>query len=220
MIKIIPSILTNDPAELRELLSRCEGMVERVSIDIIDGKFAGNKTLDPTALSGIDTILKLDFQLMVIEPVNWVEKCASVGADRIIGHIERMSSQTEFVGKVQEVGAQVGLGLDLATPIDKLDPLILTNLDVVLLMSVPAGFGGQEFRPEVIDKIEKLVKIRSRDATPYKIHDDGGITFDRIDDVRLAGVDEVSIGRRLFKGDLALNLKRFQDAAYGLKHGR
>ena len=148
MVEIIPSILTSDPNELRALISRCEGVVERVSIDIIDGKFAANKTIDPTVLSAIDTNLKLDFQLMVIEPVNWIEKCVSAGADRIIGHIEHMTSQTEFIGKVQEVGAQIGLGLDLETPVDKLDPLILTNLDVVLVMSVPAGFGGQEFSVE------------------------------------------------------------------------
>jgi ribulose-phosphate 3-epimerase len=214
MVEIIPSILTSDPNELRALISRCEDVVERVSIDIIDPKFAANKTIDPTVFSAIDTNLKLDFHLMVIEPVNWIEKCVSAGADRIIGHIEHMTSQTEFVGKVQEVGAQIGLGLDLETPVDKLDPLILTNLDVVLVMSVPAGFGGQEFSPKVITKIEKLDKIRKRDTTPYKIHDDGGITFDRIDDVRLAGVDEVSIGRRLFDGDISQNIEKFTKAAY------
>ena len=214
MIEVIPSILTNDPRELSELIQRCEGVVERVSIDIIDGKFADNKTIDPSILTDIDTNLKLDFQLMVYEPINWVEKCASVGADRIIGHIEHMTSQIDFVGKVQSIGAYVGLGVDLDSPVSKLDPTILNNLDVVLLMSVSAGFGGQKFNSSVLKKVNKLDKIRVRDDTPFQIQIDGGVTPDNIEDIRKARVDEVSIGRSLFKGDLAESVKRFQKAAY------
>jgi len=217
MIQIIPSILTNDPDELMELIKKCEGLVERVSIDIIDGKFANNKTIDPSILSDIDTALKIDYQLMVIEPVSWIERSVRGQADRIIGHIEKMSSQIEFVGRVQEVGASVGLALDLETTVEKLDPTILTNLDVVLVMSVLAGFGGRKFDERVLDKIKRLDEIRSRDATPFKIQDDGGITIDKIDDVRLVGVDEVSIGRRLFEGDLRENIEKFSKAAHNIK---
>ncbi len=73
MVEIIPSILTNDPEEAKELVARCEDVVERVSIDIIDGKFAKNKTIDPSAIADIDTTLKIDYQLMVYEPINWIE---------------------------------------------------------------------------------------------------------------------------------------------------
>ena len=75
MLEIIPSILTNNPEEAKELIARCEGVVERVSIDIIDGKFAENKTIDPSIFIDVDTDLKIDYQLMVNEPVNWVERC-------------------------------------------------------------------------------------------------------------------------------------------------
>jgi pentose-5-phosphate-3-epimerase len=92
MVEIVPAILTNDPSELRRLVALCEGVVDRVSIDIIDGKFAANKTIDPSALSEIETSLKIDFQLMVEEPVNWVERCVRGGADRIIGHVENDGS--------------------------------------------------------------------------------------------------------------------------------
>jgi len=217
MIEIIPSILTNDPDELRELLARCEGVVDRVSIDIIDGKFADNKTVEPDILFDIDTGLKIDYQLMVVEPVNWVEKCVRGQADRIIGHIEKMESQVDFVGKVQEVGASVGLALDLPTPVTKFDSTILTNLDVVLVMSVAAGFGGQEFDKNALDKINLLDEIRSRDNSPYKIQDDGGVTLSKVDDVHFTGADEVSIGRRLFDGYLESNIKKFQEAAHKLK---
>jgi ribulose-phosphate 3-epimerase len=125
-----------------------------------------------------------------------------------------MSNQVDFVGKVQEVGAYVGLGIDLKTPVSDFDSTILTNLDVVLVMSVPAGFGGQKYDRRVLDKIKELDEIRVRDDTPYKIHEDGGVTLDNIDDARVAGVDEVSVGKRLFKGNIEDNIDRLTKAAY------
>lgn len=217
MVEVIPSILTNDPKELIELIGRSEGKVDRLHIDIIDGKFADNKTINPSALVEIDTNLKLDYHLMVNEPINWVERCAGGQADRIIAQIEMMTNQVDYVGKVQEIGAKIGLGIDLDTPVSKLDPVILTNLDVVLVMSVKAGFGGQPFDKRAIDKIKKLDEIRARDNTPYRICDDGGITFEFIDDVHYTGADEVAIGRKLFKGDMVKNLEKYQKVAHNLK---
>ena len=218
MIEIVPAILTNDPEEAREMVARCEGVVERVSVDIIDGKFADNKTIDPDFFFDVDTSLKIDYQLIVNEPVNWIERCVRGQADRIIGHIEHMRDQTEFVGKVQEVGAQIGLAIDLKTPLNSLDPVILSNLDVVLVMSVPAGFGGQKFDPLVLPKVAELDMMRLRDKTPFRIHVDGGIALDNIDKVYKSGADEVSIGRGLFQGNLVENLKKLQEEARGLKY--
>ncbi|OGM11991.1 hypothetical protein A2Z22_04900 [Candidatus Woesebacteria bacterium RBG_16_34_12] len=217
MIEIIPAILTSDPQELKDLLIRCEdASVGRVQIDIVDGVFAKNKTIDPSVILNLnlDLNLSLDFHLMVKEPINWIERCVSVGADRIIGQVEMMSNQVEFVGKVTEIGTKVGLAIDLDTPVSNLDSVILTNLDVVLVMSVSAGFGGQKFDEKALDKIKKLDEIRARDDTPFRICDDGGIVLEWIDDSRREGADEVSIGRRLFKGDLKKNVERFQKAAY------
>jgi len=214
MIEIIPSILTNDPKELADKLEICEGVVDRVQIDIIDGVFASNKTIDPSALFSLETELKLDFHLMVKEPINWVEKCVRAGADRIIAQIEMMENQVDYVGKVQEVGGGVGLAVDLKTEIDSLDSVILTNLDVVLVMSVPAGFGGQKFDERALDKIKRLDEIRARDKTPYRICDDGGVVFEWVDDIRREGVDEVIIGRNLFEGRLEDNIKKYRNAAY------
>ena len=214
MIEIIPSILTNDPKELADKLGICEGIVERVQIDIIDGVFASNKTIDPSALFSLETELKLDFHLMVGEPINWVEKCVRAGADRIIAQIEMMENQVDYVGKVQEVGGGVGLAVDLKTEIENLDSVILTNLDVVLVMSVPAGFGGQKFDERALDKIKRLDEIRVRDKTPYRICDDGGVVFEWVDDIRREGVDEVVIGRNLFEGRLEDNIKKYRNAAY------
>lgn len=221
MIEIIPSILTNNPEKLRKMLAQAKGValpagrqVDRVQIDIIDGVFADNKTIDPIALQDIDTDLNLDFHLMVKEPLNWIERCFSVGADRIIGQIEMMTSQVDFVGKVTEVGAKVGLAIDLQTPVSDLDPVILTNLDVVLVMSVKAGFGGQEFDERALVKIKRLDEIRVRDDTPFRICDDGGISLDKISKLRREVVDEVTIGHKLFKGDLKTNVEKFLKSAY------
>lgn len=214
MLEIIPAILTNDPKELEQLINRTEGVVDRVQIDIVDGQFAKNETIDPSVLENIDTNLKLDFHLMTKNPTGWVERCIRGMADRIFGQIEMMESQLEFVGKVQEVGAKIGLAVDIDTPISGLDSTILNNLDAVLLMSYPTGVGGQPFDPKVLDKIKKLDAIRARDNTPFKICVDGGITEKTIGKVRKVAADEVVIGRRIFEGDLKENLLRFKEAAY------
>ena len=214
MLEIIPAILTNDPRELEQLIGKAEGVVDRAQIDIVGGQFAKNETIDPSVLENVDTNLKLDFHLMTKNPTAWVERCIKGMADRIFGQIEMMDDQVEFVGKVQEVGVKIGLAIDIDTPVSDLDSTILNNLDAVLLMSYPAGVGGQPFDPKVLDTIKKLDGIRTRDNTPFKICVDGGITEKTIGKVRKAGVDEVAIGRIIFEGDLKENLLRFKEAAY------
>lgn len=221
MIDIIPAILTDNVTDLVAKVKRVNDAsfldnvtVRHIQIDVIDGEFVDNRTVDPANIVGLETDLGLDFHLMVKEPANWVEKCANAGADRIIGQIEMMENQVAFVGKVQETGLYVGLAVDLETPISKLDPTILSNVDVVLLMAVKTGWGGQKFDARVLDKIAELDEIRVRDKTPFKICVDGGETEDVIDDTHYAGADEVVIGKRLFDGDLAENLKKFEAAAH------
>ena len=215
MVEIIPAILTNDIREIEEKLTRAEGVVKRVQIDIVDGVFAANRTIDPSFLGNIETDLSLDFHLMTKEPADWVERAVRGGADRIIGQIEKMTDQVAFIGKVAEVGLSVGLAIDLGTPVSALDPTIITNLDVVLVMAVKAGFGGQKFDERALNKIKQLDELRIRDDTPFRICVDGGETEDVIDETRFAGADEVVIGSRIFEGDLGVNLEKFRKAAYG-----
>src|SRR5260221_12337308 len=147
-MKIIPAILTSDLNELTELEKKAEGVVDRIQIDIIDHKFADNSTVDPSVLKGIKSNLNLDFHLMVKDPVEWVSHCIRSGAkaeDRVIGQIEMMQNQNEFIEKVISSGSLPGLAVDLPTNIDKLDQSVLSKIDVILLLSVPAGFSGQEF---------------------------------------------------------------------------
>lgn len=211
-MEIIPAILTNNPQELKQKINLTEDLFHRVQIDIIDGVFAENKTIDPTALKYIDTNLLLDFQLMTKEPISWVEKCASAGADRIIGHIEMMTSQREFVSKVQEVGSYVGLGLDLSTSIEQLDESLIKDLDVILLMSTKAGHGGQEFDGAVLQKIVALNKLQKLDDNPFKICVDGGVNVKNIHEIVSVGANEVAIGKSLLLGDISKNLDLLEEA--------
>lgn len=220
MIEVIPAILTNNATEFVDMVDRIQKSVDvnsanlrRIQIDVIDGKFAENKTVDPLLVGDIDTNLSLDFHLMVEEPINWVEKSAAAGADRIIGQIEMMTSQIDFVKKVQETGLYVGLAVDISTPISKLDPTILTNVDVVLLMAVKAGWGGQKFNSEVLEKVKKLDEIRINDKTPFRICVDGGETEDTVGATHYAGADEVAVGRKLFDGNIAENVDVIQKAS-------
>lgn len=210
MLNIIPSILTDSSAEAFDLISKCEGVVDRIHIDIIDGQFANNKTVYPEIFQDLNTALMIDYHLMVKKPINWLEKCLLGQVDRVIAQVEMMEDQLAFVTKATELGMQVGLAIDLDTPVSSIDETILTDLDVVLVMSVKAGFGGQQFHPEALEKVKQLVEIAKQDATPFKICVDGGETLDTIDDTIEAGADEVSIGRRLFDGDLAVNVETFK----------
>lgn len=206
---VIPAILTNDLNELTDLLLKAEKGTDRVQIDVIDGKFVENSTIDPEVLKNISTFLNFDFHLMVSEPIDWIEKCRQGEKNRIIGQIENMKSQAEFVQKVKENKFMAGLAVDLETPIEKLEEKILPQVDLILLMSVKAGWGGQEFNLDVWDKIKKVVELRKKLNANFKISVDGGVTKELVMEMAGQGVDEVFVGRRIFEPDLKENLKLF-----------
>lgn len=213
-VTIIPAILTKDLGEAVEKLNLLSGVCERVQVDILDNVFANNLTIDPSQLADIETNLFIDYHLMVKEPIDWVDRCIDGQADRIIGQIEMMWSQKLFIEEVKERGLGVGLALDIDTPVEKLDPAVLYAVDVVLVMSVKAGFGGQEFSPNALGKIKELDHIRARDELSFTICDDGGMTLENSDDVHVLGVEEIAVGKRIFEGDIRTNIKEFKKAAY------
>lgn len=210
MVQIIPGILTRSVEEVEQYLASAEGVVDRVQIDIIDGEFADNETVDPGVLDEIFTDLRLDFHLMVKNPEGWIEKCVSAMADRIFAHIEEVSSQSEFINRVQEAGAAAGLAIDLSTPISSLDSNVLPDVDCILLMSVPAGFEGQDFDEKVYEKLEKLDALRKKEGLFFRICIDGGVGQKEIEKLDKLGADEVVIGDRIFQGDLKKNLREYK----------
>jgi len=214
MFEIIPAILTDREPVVRKYLRQAEGVVDRVHIDIIDGIYADNVTIEPLVVEAIDVGVLLDYHLMVEEPIRWVDQCVEGQADRIIGHVEKMGSQKEFARLVKRRGLGVGLAIDLPTWVSEIDVEVLPDLDVILVMSINAGFGGQEFEDKALDKIHELASMRAKDDFSYLIGDDGGIVFDIIDDARREGADEVNIGNRIFEGVLEENIQQYKEAAY------
>lgn len=207
---IIPAILTSDPKELEEKVKLSEGLAERVQIDIVDGIFADNKTIGISEISSLQTSLKLDAQLMVKEPIDWVEGLANAGIARVIGHIEMMANQEEFISQVQERGKVAGLAIDLLTSVSEISPIAMENVGVILIMSVKAGFGGQDFEEIALEKIREIKKIRENKGWEFQICADGGINQENIKKIQDAGADEVIIGHSLYDGDIAGNLRNFQ----------
>ncbi len=210
MVEVIPSILTNDPHELKEMIAMSEGVCSKAHIDIIDGDFAKNRTISPDILAEVETPLLLDFHLMTKEPVDWVEKCVRGMANRVIGQIEKMSDQFEFISKVNSLGIGVGLAVDLETPLERIESSLLSTLDVIVVMSVRAGFGGQIFNRSALVKVAKLDEIRRQEGFRYRICVDGGVTPDVTRELISRGVNEVSVGRRLFVGEISSNMQKFQ----------
>lgn len=205
---VIPSPFTADINELKSFLTEAEGKVDIFQIDINDGTFLNNKSILPENLRGIITNLQFDFHLMVANPIDWIERCVSVGAKRIIGQIEYMQGQSQFVKKCQDFGVKKGLALDIHTDISKIDREVLPLLDVILLMDYPAGVGGQAFDNLVLEKIKNLFDMRNNNNYSYRICCDGGINEKAILKVKEAGADEVTIGKRLFDGNIADNISK------------
>lgn len=207
---IIPAILTNDINEFTSLLEKAEKAVDRVQIDVVDGEFANNTTVSPEILNNIATNLSFDFHLMVKDPVNWINKCKPGEKNIIIGQIEKMTNQNEFIDKVKSLKTGVGLGVDLPTTLDKLDENVLAKINLLLLMSVQAGWDHQEFDLSVWDKIRGLVELRKKLNANFKIAIDGGVTKELVTEMANLGVDEVYVGKRIFDPDLKINLNMFQ----------
>lgn len=183
MVKIIPAILATSVEEFEEKYKRVKELVDRIQVDVIDEAFGGVKTIEPMEIVGPghwldkDSVkdIKLDVHLMVEEPVEWLEQCRALGADRVFGQVEKMEDSVLFVAEGQIKGFEVGLALDLDTPVEMIKPVI-EDLDSVMLMSVKAGKSGQEFVDLVLPKIEEVRKLRSH----IKICIDGGLDVEEI----------------------------------------
>ncbi len=195
MHDIIPGILEKDFSEIEKKIELVKDFAKIIHIDIIDGKFAPNATfLDPKPFEKYTKDIFFELHMMVEDPVNYLEPFAASGFKRFLGHIEKMSSQEEFVAKGELYG-EVGLVLDADTPFDNLK-VNLEDLDCVLIMGVRAGFSGQNFMPEVLEKVKKI-----KDKMPVPIEIDGGIDDLSIVKAFNAGVERFITTSFLFEGN-------------------
>lgn len=194
-MEVIPTILTADIEELKQKLAYLKGKGGWVQVDVIDGKFADNKTFPLEALNdSFDESFYWDLHLMVDNPFSWIERCSLVFAQRISAHIERMGSQVDFIDRVKSEGIQAGLGVDLLTPIADLNPDAVYNADMVLLLSVKAGFPGQKFDSSVMAKLDELITLREDLQASFQIGMDGGIKKEHLPFLEQSGVDIVYMG--------------------------
>ena len=189
-MQIVPAILTADLSEARRLLEEVSQSARfgRVQFDFIDGEYANNLTIKPEDVDLTPFLgMEFDAHLMVVEKNidEYVKQSERVGFDRIIVQAESVSDLENYSG----------LALDIHSPLEALEKY-LPRLEVVVLMAIEPGFGGQEFNEEVIDRAKYLVDLRDKNGWKYKVQIDGGVQQEHLEVLEKAGADEVVVGAK------------------------
>lgn len=200
MVKIAPSILSANFLKLGEEIKAAEEAgADMIHIDIMDGHFVPNITIGPFIVESIRKItsLPLDVHLMIEEPDTYLKDFIKAGADYITVHIEASVHLHRTIQWIKEGGVKAGVSLNPATPVWGLEN-ILPDINIALLMSVNPGFGGQEFIPQVVEKIKALKKFIEEKGLQTHIEVDGGINLDNAKSVASAGADILVMGSAFF----------------------
>ena len=214
-IQISPSILSADFSQLGNEIKKLEqGGADLIHVDVMDGHFVPNLTIGPPVIKNLRKYTKLPFDVhLMISPVHeYIENYANAGADIITIHPEATANLKESISLIKKFGKKVGVSLnpktEIKTLIDEID-----NIDLVLVMSVNPGFGGQKFMPEVLDKIKELKKIKDKNQYNFDIEVDGGINFSNSKIVLEAGADILVSGTTVFKendGNIKTNIEKLK----------
>ena len=213
MIKISPSLLSADFTRLGEEVKAAEAAgADMLHIDVMDGHFVPNITIGPAVVAAINktTDLPLDVHLMIEDPDKFLLDFVEAGADYLTIHAEASTHLHRSVHWIKERGIKAGVSINPATPIWYLDD-ILPDLDMVLLMSVNPGFGGQSFIPFVLEKVKAVKGIIKQKKLGTVIEVDGGVKLDNAKEVADAGADILVMGSAFFgSGDYAGLMKNFR----------
>lgn len=201
MIKLAPSILSADLLKLEAHVNEVEeNGADYIHVDVMDGHFVPNITFGSVMVSTLKRItrLPLDVHLMISEPDKYVSEFADAGADIITVHPETCIHLHRTIQLIKDSGAKAGVSLNPATEISTINT-IAADLDLVLLMSVNPGFGGQKFINSVLGKIEELARLKSENNYLFEIEVDGGINPDTANRVAKAGAEVLVAGNAVFK---------------------
>ena len=210
-IQISPSILSADFSQLGNEIKRLEeGGADLIHVDVMDGHFVPNLTIGPPVIKALrkNCSLKFDVHLMISPVHKYIEAYADAGADIITIHPEATENLKESILKIKDLNKKVGVSLNPESKIDLIQDL-LSEIDLVLIMSVNPGFGGQKFMPEVLEKIKQLKKIQNENNLDFDIEIDGGINFDNCQLAIDAGANILVSGTTIFKsnnGDIKKNI--------------
>lgn len=212
MAKFSPSILASDFSNLRQEIKKID-KATYLHIDVMDGMFVPNITLGPGIINSIRPYSDLifDTHLMIEKPERYIQEFSEAGSDIITLHVEATKHLHRAIQQVKNIGCKAGVALNPATPLQEIE-YVLPELDLVLIMSVNPGFGGQSLIPQTLDKIRKLNKIIRNKNLDIEIEIDGGVNKYNCQEVVAAGTDIIVAGSAIFKQpDPAQTLAGFQE---------
>ena len=210
-IQISPSILSADFSQLGKEIKKLEDAgADMIHVDVMDGHFVPNLTIGPPVIKALkkNSLLPFDVHLMISPVHKYIESYASAGADIITIHPEATNDLLGSINKIKEFKKKVGVSLNPETKIEIIKEH-LNQIDLILIMSVNPGFGGQKFMPEVLNKVKKLDEIRKNSKLNFVIEIDGGINFENSKLAIESGVDILVSGTTIFKnnnGDIKKNI--------------
>ncbi len=188
-VRVVPSLLTDDPQTLENMVRQVEAFTNYAQFDIMDGKFVPSRSISPKHLAGLQTKLSWEVHLMVLHPEAYLEDFQRAGAEKIVFHYEATPSPQQVISLSRSLGLAVGLAVNPETPLSAITPLV-SEVDSVLFMSVHPGFYGSKFLPEVLDKIREFRNHYPR----AEIGIDGGVKESNINQIVRSGVNVIYVG--------------------------